>query len=249
MGSDGGVKLSAVDFGSPEGASLFFLHGGAGHLLQWHHQLSYFSEWNRVTAVDLRGHGKSSCPDSLYSFEESLGDLTACIEAMNLPERFYLISHSYGGALAAAYAVRHRHRLDGLVLMSTAGDIPLRYSIRCLLKMPAPLLGCIQRVVHNAVSTPPAVLKKLVPVLVSWRGWDLYSQIEVPTLVVSGELDLLTRPDAMRRMAALIGNSQLETIRFAGHLPQLERPRRVNQILERFLRPQVRSSWRGALSD
>lgn len=235
--------LSALELPG-EGCALF-LHGAAGHLMQWHHQLAYFSERMRVVALDMRGHGESQPSiESRFWFEDFVDDLEAAVEALELPDRFYLVSHSFGGAVAAAYAVRHPERLDGLVLMATAGEIPLRFSIQLLMKLPSSLLSGVQRLVKNAVSTPPPVLKKLIPTLVRFRGWDLYPQIQVPTLVISGEYDMLTRPEPMRRMAELIPGSALEKIRFAAHLPQLERPQRVNQILERFLLPQRRVSWR-----
>jgi pimeloyl-ACP methyl ester carboxylesterase len=45
-------------------------------------------------------------------------------------------------------------------------------------------------------------------------------------------------------MAELIPGSALEKIRFAAHLPQLERPQRINQVLERFLLPERKVNWR-----
>ncbi len=237
------TTLSALELPG-EGCALF-LHGAAGHLMQWSHQLAYFGERMRVVALDMRGHGESlPSVESRFWFEDFVDDLELAVEALPLPERFYLVSHSFGGAVAAAYAVRHPERLQGLVLMATAGEIPLRFAIRVAMKLPSSLLLGVQKLVKNAVSTPPAVLKKLIPTLVRYRGWELYPQIQVPTLVISGEYDLLTRPEPMRRMAELIPGSALEKIRFAAHLPQLERPQRVNQILERFLLPERKVSWR-----
>lgn len=243
--SDPPVRLSVVDLGPRQAPAALFLHGGAGHLLQWHNQLSHFSERLRVVSYDMRGHGESEAPPSHYSFEETVADLESLVEGLDLPPRFHLVAHSYGGAVAAEFARRHPGRLLGVTLVATAGELPLRPAVRYLMKLPAWTLAGIQRLVKNAVSTPPAVLKKLVPTLTSWRGWEIYPGVEVRCLVIAGELDWLTRPAAVRRMADLLPDSQFELIKFAGHLPQLERPSRVNRLLERFLEPTTRRFWRG----
>lgn len=239
------VRLSVVDLGPREAPTALFLHGGAGHLLQWHHQLTYFSERLRVVSYDMRGHGESEAPGSRYSFEETVTDLESLVAELDLPPQFHLVAHSYGGAVAVEFARRHPDRLLGVTLVATAGELPLRPSVRYLMKLPAWTLAGIQKLVKNAVSTPPAVLKKLVPTLTSWRGWEIYPEVETRCLVIAGELDWLTRPAAVRRMADLLPDSQFELIRFAGHLPQLERPGRVNRLLERFLEPTTRRLWRG----
>lgn len=241
------VELSLVSLGPEEGDCALFVHGGAGHLMQWQHQLCYFGQHLKVYAYDMRGHGESDAPATDYTLEEAVADLEELVEVLELPEKFHLLCHSYGGAVGAEFARRHGSRLKSLVLLATAGTIPLAYTMRALLKLPAFALAGIQKVVKNAVSTPPAVLKRLVPNLVLWDGWHIYPEIEVPSLVVCGELDLLTRPRAMRQMAELLPECQFETIRFAGHLPQLERPDRCNRLLERFLFSRDRGGWRGSL--
>ncbi|MEW6281996.1 MAG: alpha/beta fold hydrolase [Candidatus Eremiobacterota bacterium] len=247
VGDSPAVRLAGLDFGVREATTLVFLHGGAGRANQWRHQMEYFSQRYRVVAYDFRGHGESEVVHSDYSFDEMVQDLEWAVDELEVPERFHLITHSFGGAVGAAYAVRHAQRLERLALVATAGEIPLSPFLPALLQLPGPVLDGVRKVFRNQINCPPAVLKRLVPTLMRWRGWDLYERIQTPTLVLSGELDLLTRPRMMRRMADLIPNCEFVSLPFCGHLPQLERPAAVNRILERFLEPNLKRTWRGTI--
>lgn len=59
--------------------------------------------------------------------------------------------------------------------------------------------------------------------------------ITVPTLIVVGDEDTLTPPDASRTMAAAIPGSVLQVLAGAGHLANLEDPGAFNRVLLDFL--------------
>ena len=59
--------------------------------------------------------------------------------------------------------------------------------------------------------------------------------IDVPTLVVAGEDDVLIPVAEARAMQAAIRGSRLEVIAGAGHLPNVERPSAFNQLTGEFL--------------
>ena len=58
---------------------------------------------------------------------------------------------------------------------------------------------------------------------------------DLPALVVVGEEDRITPPDAARRMAELLPMGQLEVIGGAGHLSPLERPDDITRALAGYL--------------
>ncbi|MDP8951804.1 MAG: alpha/beta fold hydrolase [Actinomycetota bacterium] len=64
---------------------------------------------------------------------------------------------------------------------------------------------------------------------------DRLSSLRVPTLVVWGERDRVLPPDQAREAISRIPDGSLELIPDCGHLPQVERPDHVAQILVRFL--------------
>ncbi|MBF9232490.1 alpha/beta fold hydrolase [Microvirga alba] len=64
--------------------------------------------------------------------------------------------------------------------------------------------------------------------------------IEIPTLVLVGEADVITPPDIAREMADMIEWASLAVIPGAGHLSNLEQPDRVTHLLQVWLeRPQA----------
>jgi len=81
--------------------------------------------WHAV-APDLRGHGASDAPTEAgaYSFELLAGDVVALADHLGW-DRFALVGHSMGGAVAQLVALDHPERLSGLVLASTFhGPVP-----------------------------------------------------------------------------------------------------------------------------
>lgn len=75
--------------------------------------------WHAV-APDLRGHGASDHPTEAkaYSFEILAGDVLSLADHLGW-DRFVLVGHSMGGALAQLVALDHPDRVAGLVLAST----------------------------------------------------------------------------------------------------------------------------------
>jgi pimeloyl-ACP methyl ester carboxylesterase len=58
--------------------------------------------------------------------------------------------------------------------------------------------------------------------------------INVPTLIVAGEEDVLTPPSDARAVHEAIAGSRIEIIAGAGHLSNLERPAAFNHVLSEF---------------
>ena len=75
--------------------------------------------WHAV-APDLRGHGASDRPTdaAAYSFEILAADVVALADALGW-DRFALVGHSMGGAVAQLVALERPERLTALVLAST----------------------------------------------------------------------------------------------------------------------------------
>ena len=66
--------------------------------------------------------------------------------------------------------------------------------------------------------------------------------IRVPTLVVSGDEDTVYPPAQAREVARRIPGAELVMIKGAGHLVNLERPGRFNEVLMDFIERQERKS-------
>ncbi len=121
------VRLSAIDI-SPDlpQRTFVFIHGFGGQAEQWHYQLQKFSLENRVIALDLRGHGLSDKPSTGYDMPQLIEDLETALTLLRVKGNFVLVGHSYGGAIATEYAVKHPDKVERLILMATAGEFKLQ---------------------------------------------------------------------------------------------------------------------------
>jgi pimeloyl-ACP methyl ester carboxylesterase len=112
---------------------VFCVHGSLDHGASWERVAAPLARRGlRVIAPDLRGHGRSehARPGSSYHLLDLLGDLDGLLTSLG-ERRPVLVSHSFGGALAALLAAARPKRLAGLVLVeppafaAQAGGLPI----------------------------------------------------------------------------------------------------------------------------
>ena len=114
-----GVELD-VTHGGPVGApAIFFLHGFPESARTWRHQLENLSADFRVVAPDQRGFARSSKPKGVenYTHDKPIGDLIALADALGI-DRFTLVGHDWGGAIAWAAALAHPDRIERLAIVN-----------------------------------------------------------------------------------------------------------------------------------
>ena len=119
----------------------------------------------RVVAPDLRGHGHSSPARRGIRLEDLADDGAAVLDALGV-ERAIVVGYSLGGAVAQLLWHRHRDRVAGLVLCSTArhfqtgpvGDLWYRgqsWIAPAVRAFPGPARARMQRAVDGKVSAGP----------------------------------------------------------------------------------------------
>lgn len=244
------VQLSAIDIAPdlPQ-KTIVFLHGFGGQATQWHYQLEHFALAQRVIALDLRGHGRADKPAGDYTMPALLHDLEVALERLQAPERFVLVGHSFGGALATEYALAHPKQLEHLILIATAGEFRLNGLSRFLFGLPLALLRPLERFTHAWLKAPFHVLKPWYQnTLARWNGWDRFRQIQTPTLIIRGHLDFLFERPSFEKVAATIPGAEDVDVGASGHLVMLERHDAVNRAIARVLDGAAMRSWR-ATSD
>lgn len=245
------VRLSVIDVGptdtqQPARGTIVCVHGAGGQAEQWKYQIEYFSKHYRVVVPDLRGHGRSEQPRSAYSLEEFLWDFTQMLELLNIAQPFILMAHSFGGPIALTYAAAQPQQVAKLVLIATAPEMHLNPFYEALLKLPLPMrtLERLRPMLMPQLAAPLTVLKRVLSsTLFPWRGWDLLPLVRPPTLIIGGQFDFIVPVSVLNRMRAGLPNARFELVRYARHLPQLERPAAVNRDIEGFI--ERRRSWRG----
>ena len=242
------LRLSAIDISPdrPRG-TIVFVHGFGGHAAQWQYQLQKLSHENRVIALDMRGHGFSDRPSSGYDMPQLLADFEKALELLEVQGEFTLVGHSFGGAVVTEYALAHPDRLDGLVLIATAGDFKLQPAFRLAFHLPNWLLRILGIFMRRWLQAPPAVLKQLHnQTLAHWVGWDKFRALRVRTLVVRGHRDQVFDRAYFEDVTRSIPSAEEADIGGSGHLVMLERRDAVNRALERFVRSEPQRLWREA---
>ena len=100
---------------------LLFIHGASGNLLDQYHAFAASLPPGRLALfVDRPGQGHSERGGPENDTPDGQADaLARLLDAWRI-DRVVVIGHSYGGAVAAAFALRHPARTAGLVLVSAA---------------------------------------------------------------------------------------------------------------------------------
>ncbi|TFH32220.1 MAG: alpha/beta fold hydrolase, partial [Anaerolineales bacterium] len=201
----------------------------------------------RVVAPDLRGHGQSDAPFTTYRMDELVADLETIAESLQLPPKFTLVGHSFGGSICIEYAARHPERLDRLVLLATAGEYPLPRAVSLLSRIPTAAFRPWWRFRPRWNAEIHVMKRMMLNNMGKWRGWDSMKEIRTPTLIVTGERDRYFPREVFTRVAESIPGAEVVDIGASKHKVQLERHQAVNRTIERFMldnEPGKHLSWR-----
>ena len=247
-------EMSVVDAGPEQGdkfeaPTIVFIHGFGGRAAYWEYQLEQFHESYRVLALDLRGHGYTDAPTEAdgarYDVPELVGDIEAALEVLRVPQRFILVCHSFGGALASYFVNLHPQRVMALVMIASAVRFQLRLAGRLLLRVPPALLTWVREVLpylgFNAAKVyPPAHVVYLQNRngLAVWDGTELLRAINIPCMVILGQRDSLFSDASYKEVARLIPAAEEVVIPVSAHQVMVERPDAVNRAILRFLQAQ-----------
>jgi pimeloyl-ACP methyl ester carboxylesterase len=123
-----GIKLHYLILG--QGKPLLFLHGVGVSTLSYRHVLDLLATKFTVYAPDIPGFGKSSVPQTIWSYEDYakfLNKFAADLKLQNL----ILVGHSFGGEIALRMAKKNAE-ISKLVLIAATGS-PVIHSIPKLL--------------------------------------------------------------------------------------------------------------------
>ncbi len=112
-----GVRLHYVTAG--EGKLILFLHGFPEFWYMWKDQLAEFGKDHQAVALDMRGYNLSSKPEGVEQYHAPvlIGDIRALAEHLG-HQKFILVAHDWGGAIAWPFATRHPECLEKLVIIN-----------------------------------------------------------------------------------------------------------------------------------
>lgn len=207
----------------PDGAAkaaLILVHGFGEHSGRYEHVARYFTERGfAVYAIDHEGHGKSDgTPGHVERFSVYFDGVTRIVERARAEQGdipLFLVGHSMGGLIAAAYLMDHQDEFAGCVLSgpalaSDAAPPSWLRAINRLLSALLPKLGMI-KLDATGVSRDPDVVERYLADPLVFKGKltarlldELLGQadavlahageIRLPILLLHGEADQLTAP-------------------------------------------------------
>lgn len=105
----------------PTGApTLILLHGWTATAdLNWFTCFDELGKHFNVVALDHRGHGQGIRSRSSFRLEDCADDVVALADTLGI-DTFIPVGYSMGGTIAQLIWKQHEHRVNGLVLCSTA---------------------------------------------------------------------------------------------------------------------------------
>lgn len=160
-------------------AGLVLVHGYAEHSGRYAHMADYFASLGyAVYALDHRGHGESAGRRGYFErFQFLVDDLDTFFGLVREREperRIFLVGHSMGGLLAAAYTIQHPDKVHGLVLSSpwlrpTEGVSPLLQMLSGIIAALFPGMG-VTRLAATAISRDPEIVARYDSDPLNYRG-------------------------------------------------------------------------------
>lgn len=125
-----GVTLDVQLGGARGGDPVVLLHGFPESHRTWRAVAPALAMDFFVVAPDQRGFGGSDKPAAVeaYATERILEDLIALADALEL-ERFTLVGHDWGGAVAWLAALRHPDRLKRLIIVNSPHPLVFQKSL------------------------------------------------------------------------------------------------------------------------
>jgi pimeloyl-ACP methyl ester carboxylesterase len=214
----------------------------------------------RLIMPDLRGHGESSLGDGPAAMQKHAADVARVMDAAGV-DRAPLFGVSIGGYVIFEFWRRFRNRVTALVLCNTKGpadtrearanrlqvadDVLQRGTEPFFESMAQKLLGeTTRRSRPHLVEGALRMMRKMSAEDVAGEQRGMADRpdsvatlrtITVPTLIITGDEDIMTGLSEAELMKEQILGSQMKVVAKAGHYSPWEQPEEVGRLLRQFL--------------
>lgn len=253
--------LAAEVVGS--GEPVVFLHANVCDSRMWRMQLDGVGANNKAIAYDRRGFGEThaeqenfSAVADLMAIVESVANgsptilvgcsqggriaLDAALQHPSYVRALILIAPSVGGAPEAVYPLEIKGLMIQLKKAEEAGDLDRVNAIKARLWLDGPLApeGRVKGKARqlfldmNAIALRSPLIGASLDVVPVFHRLH---EISVPSLVIWGDLDFPHIQERSRHVATMMPNGACHELPGAGHLPSLERPTDITDLIARFI--------------
>jgi pimeloyl-ACP methyl ester carboxylesterase len=248
-----------------EGIPIILMHGFACDIRNWDNQFEVLSKNYKVIRYDLRGFGKSSLPDTLTPYSHvkdlialldflqldsviivghSMGGLAAFEFTYSIPGRVYALVFAEGAASLKGFNTQPGSREVGQMF----GEV---FNIGRTEGVEKGKDALMQTGVFKSTIDNPNSERIFKQMVMDYSGWhwknrnpmQSYKQIEfedisnlqVPVLLINGELSQDHYHQTMQKMHKYLPNSKLIVLKNSGHMLNLENPDQFNHEVLTFL--------------
>jgi pimeloyl-ACP methyl ester carboxylesterase len=233
------------------GPTILFLHG-AGGVPAWTPFFDALAQGARLVVPDHPGFGKSDGGERLKDVPDYAMFYLDLLDQLDLRD-VHVVGHSLGGWIAAEIAVRNSTRLKSVSLVAAAG-IRVKGSPMGDAFIWGPEEG-VRNLYHDQKFADAMLARQpdaeQVDVLLknrfafaklAWepRGFNpalekWLHRIKLPTTVVWGREDKVLPVALAARWGELIAGAKVSVLDGCGHLPQVEKPDELAQIVKQHI--------------
>jgi pimeloyl-ACP methyl ester carboxylesterase len=253
-----GDRFSYMEAGAPGRRPILLLHGIGANSLHWRYQLAGLAGFSRPIAWNAPGYLLSDnlraetpsgrdYADAFYDFLAALGIAG-----------FDVVANSFGTRIVQCFAARHPGRIGRAVFTGTSialGASPeerargLEARVRMIERggygfgeRASALLGSaasattLALVTQTLRATNPAGFMQAARFAASGDMPPPGTGLTMPLLLIQGEEDRVTPAAAnAERLAEAVPGAELVMLAGCGHLPEVEMPQRVNELVAAYL--------------
>ena len=232
--------------------TIVFLHGsGLSHIV-WSLAEQFFSSKNyNVLSIDLPGHGNSDGP-CLNSIEKIADWMEKVFDKLKL-KNLILVGHSQGCLEILEYSSRYKERLKKLVFVGGSNKMPVHpdlielaqsgHSDAVKLMMKWGYEGSKKFIggnpVEKIIQSPRDISEILAVDLNACNNYSNGSEaakvIDLPSMLIFGELDKMVNLEAGKKFSNLIKNSTTHVIKGCGHMIMIEKAFEMREKILEFL--------------
>ncbi len=233
--------------GKENSPAIIFVHGLAADSRFFHNQLKYFGNFFRVIAIDLPGHGRSRKTGmlSLSLYSRSIEQVA---KKENI-ERYILAGHSMGGSVCLEHYKNNHHKIQALILISTAPRIPVtkemvERSVTDFRNFFDEMLSAIffkkagifiLAAKKSIDDEEESIITEDLRICMNIDHTDILEKIDIPVLLLANRWDNMISAELTADMRNSIPGAKLVVFESRGHIPFFEESESFNSTLEGFL--------------
>lgn len=249
-----GVRIWYTDTGG-DGTPVVLLHAASGTTESWVYQEPVFTAAGyRCIAYDRRNWGRSETTNPAGEPGSASDDLEALAEHLGL-DRFHVVATALGGIIGLDYTVEYPQRVISLTVSSSFTGVQDESYLAVQKQLRPPEIsnlpitlrevGPSYRAINGAGTarwleieegSRHQISPEAAQVARSPMTYARLEAMQTPTLMLTGQADLLSPPAVMRLVTEHIPGCQFDTIPEAGHAAFWEQPEIWNGLVLEFIK-------------